>query len=399
MPGSPESPERAPALLLVTLCWTSFTVAGTAVAIAPFLRDMARDFGTELAAVANLVAVLSVAWGVMSLVAGSASDRLGRRPILVAAVLVLGASRMGLANAGSYSAAVAWQLVAGVGGGSFMGTVYAAVSDHVPAAGRGRALGWVITGQSLSLVFGVPAFTFLGGLLGWRGAMAVQAGVTLLTAAAVWLVVPRARPRGNAGLHAPPSMVHLLRPRVLGLLAAGTMERACFAGMAVYLATYLLASYGVSLSGLAVGLSLIAAGNLAGNVLGGHLADRRPGRALTFAATSVLTGGLALPLMLWQPGLAGSIALGFAYSLVNALGRPALIVALSEVSSEARGAILGLNITTGSLGWIGAAGVGGWLIARFGFASLGVVTAAAGLAGAAFAILSWWLGRPRAAPG
>jgi predicted MFS family arabinose efflux permease len=103
--------------------------------------------------------------------------------------------------------------------------------------------------------------------------------------------------------------------------------------------------------------------------------------------------------MLWQPGLAGSIALGFAYSLANALGRPALMVALSEVSTEARGAILGLNITTGSLGWIGAAGVGGWLIARFGFAGLGVVTAAAALAGAAFAVLSWWLGRPRTAHG
>jgi predicted MFS family arabinose efflux permease len=257
----------------------------------------------------------------------------------------------------------------------------------------------VITGQSLALVFGVPGFTFLGDLLGWRGAMMVQAAATLLTAPAVWLAVPRARLRGDAGLHAPPSILPLLRPRVLGLLAAGTMERVCFAGMAVYLATYLLASYGVSLSGLAVGLSVTAVGNLAGNVLGGHLADRLPNRALTFATTSVLTGGLALPLMLWQPGLAGSIALGFAYSLANALGRPALIVALSEVSSEARGAILGLNITTGSLGWIGATGVGGWLIARFGFASLGVVTAAAALAGAVFAILSWWPGRPRAAPG
>lgn len=398
MPGPPESPERAPALLLVALCWTTFLVSGAATAIAPFLLDMARDLGTQLAAVANLVAVLSVAWGVMSLAAGAASDRLGRRPILVAAVLVLGASRIGLAAAGSYGAAVAWQVAGGLGGGSFMGTVFATVSDHVGPAARGRALGWVITGQSLSLVFGVPAFTFIGSLLGWRGAIAVQAAATLLTAVAVWLVVPRATPRPAAERRPPPPVLRLLRPRVLALLAAGTMERGCFAGMAVYLATYLLTSYGVSLSGLAVGLALTAVGNLAGNVLGGHLADRLPGRALTFAATSVLTGVLALPLMLWQPGLAGSIALGFAYSLANATGRPALLVALSEVSSEARGAVLGLNITTGSLGWIGAAGVGGWLIARFGFASLGVVTAAAALAGAAFAVLSWWLGRPRSAP-
>ena len=169
------------------------------------------------------------------------------------------------------------------------------------------------------------------------------------------------------------------------------MERGCFAGLTVYLATYLVVSYGVAPAALAVALALVAAGNLAGNVLGGQLADRLPARALTFAVASLLTGLFALPLMLWQPGLAGSIALGFAYSLANALGRPALMAALSEVSSGARGAILGLNITTGSFGWLGAATLGGWLIGRFGFGGLGVLSAAAALAGAALAFWSWRL--------
>ena len=94
--------------------------------------------------------------------------------------------------------------------------------------------------------------------------------------------------------------------------------------------------------------------------------------------------------MLWQPGLAASVGLGFAYSLANAVGRPPLMAALSEVSSEARGAILGLNITTGSVGWLSATALGGWLITRFGFGSLGVFSAVAALVGAALAVASWW---------
>jgi predicted MFS family arabinose efflux permease len=262
--------------------------------------------------------------------------------------------------------------------------------------GRGRALGWVITGQSLALVFGVPAFTYLGGLVGWRGAIGAQAAATLATALTVWAAVPGRAPRRAAEHRPAPPLLPLLRPRVLALLAAGIMERSCFAGMTVYLATFLIATYGVPPAGLAVGLGLIATGNLAGNVLGGHLADRLPARPLTFAAASALTGVLALPLMLWRPGVAGSILLGFAYSLANALGRPALMTALSEVSSEARGAILGLNITTGSLGWVGAIAAGGGLIARWGFGALGVVSAVAGLAGALVAVAGWWAGRPRA---
>jgi predicted MFS family arabinose efflux permease len=391
MPAPPEA--RVPVPLLATLCWAVFMIAGAATAIAPFLLDMARDLGTGLAAVANLIAILSVAWGAMSLVAGSASDRLGRRPILLATVLCCAVSRVGLAAAESYGAAVAWQVVGGLGGGGFMGTVFAAVSDHVAPAGRGRALGWVITGQSLSLVVGVPAFTLLGGLAGWRGAIRVQAAVMLATAVAVWLALPRSAPRPAPERRPAASILPLLRPDVLALLAASAMERGCFAGLTVYLATYLVVSYGVAPAALAVALALVAAGNLAGNVLGGQLADRLPARALTFAVASLLTGLFALPLMLWQPGLAGSIALGFAYSLANALGRPALMAALSEVSSGARGAVLGLNITTGSFGWLGAATLGGWLIGRYGFGGLGVVSATAALAGAALGIVSWRLER------
>lgn len=114
-------------------------------------------------------------------------------------------------------------------------------------------------------------------------------------------------------------MVRLFTPRVMALLAAGTMERACFAGMGVYLATYLRAAYDGSLQGLAGALALVAIGTLAG------------------------------------PGLA--------YSLANAVGRPPLLAALSEVSPEARGAILALNVASASIGWIGATALAGAALA------------------------------------
>jgi len=92
----PAAPAKTrPAALLVTLCWTTFLVSSAGTAIAPFLLDMARDLDAELAAVGNLVALLSIAWGCMSLTAGTASDRVGRRPILLGGVLTLGAARVG----------------------------------------------------------------------------------------------------------------------------------------------------------------------------------------------------------------------------------------------------------------------------------------------------------------
>lgn len=376
-------------VLLGALCFATFLATSNGVSISPFLLDMARDLGTDLAAVGNLVAILSISWGATSVMAGAASDRLGRKPIMLGALLVLVASPVGVALSETYAWVVAWRLVGGIGGGAYMGTVFAAVSDRFPAAERGRALGWIMTGQSLSLVLGVPILTLIGSVAGWRGALTAHGVVTLAAALAVWLVVPRATTRRTEQPMAALAVMKLLQIRVLALLASSATERVCYGGVAVFFPTYLLATYGVSAHELAVGLLLVALGNLVGNIVGGHVTDRLPASQLVFAASLAVTGLLALPVLLWQPGVEVSLGLGFAYTFVNALGRPALLAAVSEVSNEARGAVLGLNITFSSFGWLGATALGGLLITSFGFSGLGILTAAMGLVGAALALFSW----------
>jgi predicted MFS family arabinose efflux permease len=384
----PGTIARVPWALLATLAAVTFLVTSSGIALSPFLLDMARDLGTGLAAVANLVAAMSVSWGVMSVAAGAVSDRIGRRPILALAVVTLGAARLGLALSTTYGAALGWSLLAGIGGGSYMGTVFAAVSDRVAPGQRGRALGWVLTGQSLSLVLGVPLVTLLGALGGWRTAVAAHAAATLLAAAPVWLLVPR----GGAPAPVPggrrAALRALVERRVLALLGASTTERVCFAATAVYLATFLLTAYRVPMEALAGALALVAAGNLLGNLLGGWVADRVTARPLAFAAASVVSGALVLPLLAWPAGLAVSVALGFGYSLANAAARPPLMAALAEVPPEVRGAVLGLNITMSSVGWLGATALGGWLVAARGFGSLGAFAAAIALAGSLLALLA-----------
>jgi predicted MFS family arabinose efflux permease len=348
---------------------------------------MAADLSANLAAVANLFSVQAFSWGVTSLMAGSLSDRIGRRPVLAAALLVLVASRVGLSAAQTYTAALLWNLLSGVGGGAFMGAVFAAVADHVPIGTRGRALGWVMTGQSLSLVLGVPLITLLGAFGGWRGATLTHGATLMAAAVALWVVVPASPPRHAAAPRVSMLPVRELRAARVGLLlAASAMERVCFASLTIYLATYLQQSYAVDFSRLALALLLVALGNLGGNLLGGQLADRQRNRTLTFGASLGCAALLAPPLLLWHPGLWVSVLLGCAYSLLNALGRPSLLTALSDVPAHVRGAVLGLNVTVSSIGWLLAAGVGGVLVARLGFGSLGAFCTLAGLAGSALAV-------------
>jgi DHA1 family inner membrane transport protein len=375
--------------ILLALAGGALLASATTVGITPFLLEMARDLDTDLAAAGNLVALQSVAWGAASFFAGAASDRLGRRPLLVLGLFLLVISGIAVALAVDYLSVAAWRVLGGVGGGAYMGTVFATVSDHVPAQKRGRSLGWVVTGQSLSLVIGVPLMTLAGAATGWRGAVVAHALVLLVGMLAVWLVVPgRAVHAGGAPLPAR-SVMRLIGPRVLVLLLAGMSERVCYSGVAVFLPTFLLTRFGIDAATLAAGLGVVAVGNLVGNLVGGQLTDRVPAPQLIVASSLGLAGLIALPVLMWAPLVPVSIALGFAYTLVNAASRPALLTLLSHVSAEARGAVLGLNITFSSLGWIGATVLGGIVVSVFGFGALGVLTFGFGLAGAGLALAHW----------
>lgn len=383
--------ERTVAML-VALSAATFLITAAGSGTAPFIQSIATDLGTGLPAIAHLFSVQAMAWGTTSLFAGLLSDRFGRRPVLVVGVVLLGATRLGFAAADSYAELFTWQVVSGVGGGAFMGGAFAAVSDHVPAGMRGRALSWVIMGQSLSLVLGVPAITLLGALGGWRGAIAIHGACVILAAVAVRLSLP-ADQRQHAHGQVKPPLSGLLQPRLVALLAAGTTERVCFATFAIYLPTVLQRAYAISFGSLAVALALVALGNLTGNLLGGRVADRTHSRSRVFAQTSAGTALLALPALMWHPGLAGSVGLGFVYSFVNAAGRPSLMAALAQVPNELRGALFGINVTMASLGWLLAGSVGATLVATSGAAGLAIFCAAIASIGSALGFASGAFGQ------
>lgn len=381
--GFAATSARRVVLMLWALTAGSFLTTSSGTTRSPFLLDMARDLDTDLTSIGNLMAITAVTWGIMSLVAGTVSDRIGRKPIMIGAIMTVGVSMIGIGMADSYGMAVLWGLAGGIGGGSFMGTVFATVSDHVQPTARGSSLGWVMTGQSLSLVLGVPLATLIGAQIGWRGAHVTFALATILVGLAMLLLVPR---RGqyqatSREMAAAAPLQTILTPRILSLLISGTTERVCFAAMSVYLATFLLSSYGVGLDVLAGVLLLVALGNLVGNMVGGQLADRVPSREGMYGLSLVATGLIVLPLLFWTPRIEVSIALGFAYSFANSVGRPAFMSALSAVPESVRGTVLGLNVTFASVGWISAATVGGWLVAGSGFGSLGIFCAACAFVG------------------
>lgn len=375
-----------PWALLAAACLGMFAASCSGTTRAPFLIDMARDLATKLPLVANLVAITSISWGIASLLAGAGSDRWGRRPFLIGGPVGLALCMIGVARSSEFLGVVVWATAGGACAGAFTGVIMAEASARVIDRQRGRALGWVMAGQSLTLLVGVPLAAWIGSYTGWRGVNLCVAGVAF--AAAVGLFVTTLAPIDGPrlkGASRPSYRAALSRP-VIRLLAMGVAERVGYGLTAVYFATFLQATYGLTLSGVVIPLAVFALGSIGGTILGGQLADRLPNRLRTFAFAMFGAALIALPLFGWTPGLAGSVAMAAAYVFVNALARPSLMAALANVSNEIRGTVLGLNVTSAAFGWLGAASLGGWVMAVHGFAMFGPLAAAVGVFGGALAL-------------
>jgi len=364
-----------PWALVVAGCIGMFAATATGSTRAPFLPDIARDLGVSLPAIANLFGVTATAWGISSYLVGYLSDRIGRRVFLVFSPVLLAMAMFSIAFVESYWMLVAIIIFGGICCGAFTTTILTEVSLRVHSSFHGRAFGYVMSGQSLTLLCGVPLAAFLGSLIGWRG---THVSLSLLALfAVVVMLFALSRPHsaeqiaaGSSG-NKKASLRDAMTGPVMRLFLALIAERVCFGLAAFYYASYLRESYRLPIESVALPLVGFALGNIVGTILGGQVADRFPRRRIIFAVALCIAGCVALPWFLWQPSLKITVTLGVVFAFFDALARPSLLAALADVPEEVRGVVMGMNSSIASIGWLTAALVGGWFYSGVGFGGFG----------------------------
>ena len=153
--------------------------------ILPLLPFYATNLGATATMVGLLIAAFSLAQLVVAPVWGRFSDRYGRRPAILAGLLVTAVAYVVFAFAGSILALLLSRVVQGVGGGT-IGVVQAYVADASPPDRRTRSLGWLSAVTSLGAVAG-PAFgSLMIGLGGARAPGLAAAGLAALVAGFGW---------------------------------------------------------------------------------------------------------------------------------------------------------------------------------------------------------------------
>lgn len=386
-------------LLLPLFAVVAIDAAGAGILL-PLLPLYARHFGASPVVIGLLLASFSLCQFLSAPVLGIASDRLGRKRLLVVSQVGTCLSFLLLASAHSLFVLLAARILDGLTSGNIAIAV-AYASDESEAHLRRQAIGVVSAGMGVGTLVG-PA---LGGALlslGESLPFLVAAGISLASIAASIAFLPRDRQRrgldaGPAETVPPGKLLPKLRDLafvhgVTGLLAILSIFYLAFGLFTSQLALVLNARFqwnGAPLGPAEIGYVLSAASVVSILVqltlirpLGSLIGDRK----LAAFALLVLAAGF-IPIGSGH-GI-GALAAGiFAVAVGAAFARPALVSALSlVVPSSAQGAAMGISQALGSLINVGAPIIGGFLIQAHKYALWGTSMSLLALAGAAGALL------------
>lgn len=132
------------------------------------LKVVMRDLHVPLAEGALVVIAFNLTFAVLMPITGWLGDRIGRRRVFCAAVLLLTVGAGGAAVAPSLPVLVGCRVLQGAATAAILPTVMGLIAQIFGSAGRGRALGlWAAT-NGLGQAVGPPVGGLLAGWFGWR---------------------------------------------------------------------------------------------------------------------------------------------------------------------------------------------------------------------------------------
>lgn len=170
---------------LFVLFVTAFVDMVGLTMVIPLLPYYATDFGAGATMVGILISAFSIAQLAVAPSWGRFSDRFGRRPAILAGLILTSVAYVLFAFAGSILALLVSRLIQGAGGGT-IGVVQAYVADASDPKERTKSLGWLSVVTSLGAVAG-PAFGSAMISIGGRQAPGLAAAaLSLLVAIFAW---------------------------------------------------------------------------------------------------------------------------------------------------------------------------------------------------------------------
>jgi len=320
MPPMPAPAPNRSMLVFLLLAQMALGLLAMTVCI-PSMQDWPAQWGASQAQVQLTFSGYVAAFGLAQLVYGPLADRIGRKPVLLAGLVIAALGSALALSAQGLSLLLLARVLQGAGSAAGMVVGRALVQDLFAGAQRTRMMAYV------GMTMGVcpPLAALVGGrlhvALGWQSNFALLLVLFVLLLWLSWRHLPDMRPPAAAPLawwhQAASSYVQLMGQRVFLLYAlilalTSATAQTYFAGAPIVLKAYGIGPESVGWFIMAVPLPYIL-----GNALTSRIIHRWGDRRLMFWGQIVTVGGLLLMLALALAGVRSVLALVLPLALMG----------------------------------------------------------------------------------
>ena len=354
MEVSVPSPRR---MLPLILTITGMGVLAFSILV-PVLPDLARELGVSRGSIGLVQGAVAIPGIFLAALIGYLADRLGRREVVRASLLIFGTAGLLCFFARSYWLLVALRILQGVGTTGLLSLGVVVIGDSF----EGHERRWAM-GLNLAAITGMTTIApVVGGFLAEGGAF--RPFLVFLVAYPVWWWARRLPDRPSMGETSPPlrhamATVSSLRARghlsdFLGMLPMSFITIAVFLGIGITVTPLLLErEFALSVSQRGLIAAVGSAASSMASIFSGRIGRRfLPSRVLVVAFGLMVTGFITIGAApnLWFVAL-GLAVLGSGTGSIFPLFQT---YAASAVPSDYRGASVGMWVSANRLGqWAG----------------------------------------------
>lgn len=336
-----------------------FVTATSELVVSGVLQVIAHSFAVSVAWAGQLVTAYSLAFAIGTPVAVSLTARLGRKKVLIGALVLFVAGCLASCASPTFPLLMAARIVLGVSAGVYLVVTFGAVAKLVPPEKLGSSIGTVVLGFSSAMILGVPIGIAIAGWLNWQAIFLVLALLSLIVTVVIVRLLPEIE--GDA----PASFRRQLQVVGSVVIASGLLLTFFRESGNSVLFTYLtpfmqqvLHLDTVEVSGAMLAFGILGA---VGSRLGGYAVDRF-GAARVIAGSMIVHAAALLLLPLVAASLAGGLAaIGLVLFCMFAAG-PAVQTYFVQQAPQASNLVLSLNTSIVHLGLAAGAGAGGAMI-------------------------------------
>jgi predicted MFS family arabinose efflux permease len=376
-------PARWGGVFAMTLC--VFALIASEFMPVSLLTPIASDLNITEGLAGQGIAISGAFAVLMSLSISAVAGRINRKTLLLSLTVMMCLSGVIVALAPNYLTYMAGRALLGLVVGGFWSLSAATAMQLVPADQVPRALAIFNGGNALATVIAAPLGSYLGSIIGWRGAFFCLVPIALIAFVWQWFSLPSmaAKPRAPGS----GNVFRLFKSRLvtLGMLAVGVFFMGQFA-LFTYLRPFLETATRVDVSTLSLILLVLGvAGFIGTTVIGRFL---KMGFYGTLIIIPVVMAAIALTLIAMGASVTATTVLLGVWGLVATAAPVGWWIWVAKTlphNAEAGGglmvAVIQLSIALGST-------LGGALFDRSGYQSTFAFSAGLLLVGALLVFLT-----------